>query len=95
MFARNSVTALDIFNMEIVIQPTPEAAASVAARLMPGLIRAKPPSVLGLVTGSTPLTLYRKLISLGLDWRPITTFNLDEYVGISPPSYKRQINNME
>ena len=70
--------------MEIIIQPTQEAAAAVAARLIARQVREKPDSVLGLATGSTPLLLYRKLISMKLDWRQVTTFNLDEYVGLSP-----------
>jgi len=28
--------------------------------------------------------LYRELIALKLDWRKVRTFNLDEYIGISP-----------
>lgn len=70
--------------MEIVIQPTAAAATTVAARLLAGIIRRKPDAVMGMATGSTPLALYRELISLGLDWQKVTTFNLDEYVGISP-----------
>lgn len=70
--------------MEIVIQPTPEAATTAAARLLVGVIRKKPNAVLGLATGSTPLLLYRELVLMKLDWRKITTFNLDEYVGLSP-----------
>lgn len=70
--------------MEVVIQPTAEAATSVAARLLGTIIRQKPDAVLGLATGSTPMALYRKLVALELDWRRIRTFNLDEYVGISP-----------
>lgn len=70
--------------MEIVIQPDSETATEIAARLIARLIQEKPHAVLGLATGSTPLLLYRKLVKLKLDWRKITTFNLDEYVGISP-----------
>lgn len=70
--------------MEIVIQHTPEAATKIAARLLAGVIRATPDAVLGLATGSTPLLLYRELVSMKLDWRKVTTFNLDEYVGIAP-----------
>lgn len=70
--------------MEIIIQPTPEAATAIAARLIAGLIREKPAAVLGLATGSTPERLYAQLVDLKLDWTKITTFNLDEYVGISP-----------
>ena len=70
--------------MEIIIQPTPVAATSVAARLLAGLIRKKPAAVLGLATGNTPLLLYRELIAMQLNWRKVTTFNLDEYVGLDP-----------
>jgi glucosamine-6-phosphate deaminase len=76
--------------MEIIIQPTPEAAAQVAARIVARQLREKPDSVLGLATGSTPLLLYRALIAMKLDWRQVTTFNLDEYVGLAadhPQSY--------
>ncbi len=70
--------------MEIIIQPTAAGANRVAARLLAGLIRQKPAAVLGLATGSTPLALYRELVALKLNWRKVKTFNLDEYVGISP-----------
>jgi glucosamine-6-phosphate deaminase len=48
----------------------------------------KPGAVLGLPTGSTPLGMYRQLISMyqdgSLSFRDVSTFNLDEYVGLSP-----------
>lgn len=40
--------------------------------------------VLGLPTGKTPVGLYRQLVARRLDWRRVRTFNLDEYVGLSP-----------
>jgi glucosamine-6-phosphate deaminase len=59
-----------------------------AAKLVASLLNEKPNAVLGLATGSTPLTLYKELIRLhreeGLDFSQVTTFNLDEYVGLSP-----------
>ena len=70
--------------MEIIIQATPQAATSVAARLIARLLREKPDAVIGLATGSTPLLLYRELIAMQLDWSRVTTFNLDEYVGLPP-----------
>jgi glucosamine-6-phosphate deaminase len=76
--------------MEIIIQSTPEAATSVAARIIARLLKEKPDAVLGLATGSTPLLLYRELIQMKLDWRKVTTFNLDEYIGLPqehPQSY--------
>ena len=51
-------------------------------------IRKKPDSVIGFATGSTPQGLYRRLVEAhrerGLDFSKVTTFNLDEYVGLPP-----------
>ncbi len=77
--------------MEIIIQPTAEAATRVAARIIARLLREKPDAVLGLATGSTPLLLYHDLTALKLDWSRVTTFNLDEYIGLDaahPQSYQ-------
>jgi len=56
------------------------------ARLFAEQIRSKPTSVLGLATGETPRELYTVLVELydkgELDFSDITTFNLDEYVGL-------------
>ena len=68
--------------MEIIIQPTQQAATEVAARIIARLLRDKPTAVLGLATGSTPLALYQMLIAMNLDWSQVTTFNLDEYIGL-------------
>ena len=74
--------------MEIVIQSNPDEGAAVGARIVEDLIRKKPGAVLGLATGSTPLGVYREMIRLhregGLDFSEVTTFNLDEYVGLPP-----------
>jgi glucosamine-6-phosphate deaminase len=74
--------------MEVIIQPNPAAVAGVAARIFEKQIERKRESVLGLATGSTPLALYRELISLiradHLDFSRVTTFNLDEYIGLGP-----------
>ena len=58
------------------------------AKIVAGQIYLKPDSVLGLATGSTPLSMYKKLIAvhemIGLDFSQVTTFNLDEYIGMAP-----------
>jgi len=53
-------------------------------------------TVLGLPTGSTPVSLYRELIRMhkmeGLDFSKVITFNLDEYYPLDsthPQSYRR------
>ena len=70
--------------MEIVIQPNAAAANALAAQLFAKLIHQKNGCVLGMATGSAPLALYRELIGMQLDWRKVTTFNLDEYVDLAP-----------
>lgn len=74
--------------MEIIIQPTPSAGSVIAARIIAKLVRSKPDCVLGLATGSTPLATYRELVRMhreeSLDFSNVTTFNLDEYVGLPP-----------
>jgi glucosamine-6-phosphate deaminase len=79
--------------MEIIIQPTPEAASRVAADLVAGVMREKSSAVLGLATGKTPLQLYQQLIARKLDWRQVRTFNLDEYVGL-PPEHPQSFHSV-
>jgi len=81
--------------MEILIRPTPEEASLLAAQVVRNMLRRKPDATLGLATGRTPLRLYKELIRLHqeeeLDFSHVTTFNLDEYVGLStdhPASYR-------
>lgn len=73
--------------MEVIITKDPESASKLVARQIAELIGKKSDAVLGLATGSTPLGLYRELIRLhlveGLDFSRVTTFNLDEYLGLS------------
>ena len=49
---------------------------------------AKKPFVLGLPTGSTPLGVYKELIKLyqnkKISFENVATFNMDEYIGLSP-----------
>ncbi len=74
--------------MEVIIQPSPKAVCAIAARHVAHLLRTKHKAVLGLPTGSTPISLYAEIVRMhreeGLDFKQATTFNLDEYVGIDP-----------
>ena len=51
-------------------------------------VRKCPGLVIGLPTGRTPLGLYRQLVSAsregGVDFSRVTTFNLDEFLGVGP-----------
>lgn len=80
--------------MKVVIQRDYEQMSKVAAQIVGEVLNAKPNAVLGMATGSTPLGLYQELVRLHreeqLDLSRVTTFNLDEYVGLGmdhPQSY--------
>ena len=81
--------------MEIIIQPSNHHIATLAAESISHALKKKPNIVLGLATGSTPIALYKilvqKHINRELDFSRVTTFNLDEYIGIPcdhPQSYR-------
>jgi glucosamine-6-phosphate deaminase len=74
--------------VEVLIFENDAIASRYAARVFAKLIHNKPDAVLGLATGSTPCLLYAELRRQheqeGLDFSGITSFNLDEYVGLNP-----------
>jgi glucosamine-6-phosphate deaminase len=80
--------------MEVIIQRDYAAMSRAAAQIVVDVLNTKPNAVLGMATGSTPLGLYQELVRLHqveqLDFSRVTTFNLDEYVGLPvnhPQSY--------
>lgn len=73
--------------MEVVPLESGAAIAALAADAIEALVRRNDNAVLGLATGSTPLPTYRELIrrhrdGVGPSYAQVTTFNLDEYVGL-------------
>ena len=72
--------------MQIHIYETPELAAKAAAALIAAAILDKPNMVLGLPTGSSPVNTYKELAKMNregvVDFSRVTTYNLDEYVGL-------------
>ena len=82
------------------IFPTSGECSVAAAKTIAELIRRRQAEgrkcVLGLATGSTPMTLYAELVRMHrqeqLSFRNVTTFNLDEYYPMAPQelqSYRR------
>ncbi|MCU1412115.1 MAG: glucosamine-6-phosphate deaminase [Rhodoglobus sp.] len=69
---------------EVVIVESADAAGEIAADAIEHLVRSNPRAVLGLATGSTPLTTWRALAARGLDLSQVRGFALDEYVGLPP-----------
>lgn len=81
--------------MEIIILKNAERVAAMGGELVSELLRVSPAAVLGLATGGTQLALYRKLVEKyragELSFKNTTSFNLDEYLGVSrdnPQSYR-------
>lgn len=74
--------------MEIRVFDNAAQAGQAAAALFAAQLTRKPNSVLGLATGSTPIPTYRQLIYLyeqgAVDFSQAVSYNLDEYVGLSP-----------
>ena len=72
--------------MQICIYDNADQVGKAAAMLLGAQIIAKPDCVLGLATGSSPVPAYRGLIEMAqagvVDFSRVTSFNLDEYVGI-------------
>lgn len=85
--------------MRLIIQPNYDLVSKWAANYVARQINdfnptAKKHFVLGLPTGSSPIGLYKELINLNkkgyVTFKNVTTFNMDEYVGLPedhPQSY--------
>lgn len=78
--------------MRVIVEKTSKEACVRAAQRIAKLVRKKPNCVLGLATGGTPVQTYAELARLHreeeLDFSRVTSFNLDEYVGL-PPTHEQ------
>lgn len=76
------------FVMRVIVTWDYDDMSRQAASIVADRIRRKPDLVLGLATGTTMVGLYREVVELYrrglLDMAEVTTFNLDEYVGLDP-----------
>lgn len=83
---------------EVVIVDSGEAAGRLVADHIAEQVHLNPEMVLGVATGSTPLSVYRELArrrSQGVDFGRAWAFALDEYVGLPeghPQSYRAVID---
>lgn len=85
--------------MELKIVNNYNEMSDMAADLVAGLLEDKKSAVLGLATGSTPEGMYARLVETyrqgRIDFSAAATFNLDEYVGLTPDhpqSYQYYMN---
>ena len=72
--------------MKIIIVENYDELSQKAFEVMKEVVTSKENPVLGLATGSSPIGLYKCMIAdhkeNGTDYSKVTTFNLDEYVGL-------------
>jgi len=80
--------------MKVIIVKDYDELSELAANMVKQQVFAKPNSVLGLATGSSPIGMYKNLIRFNqeelVSFKKVETYNLDEYCGISkehPQSY--------
>jgi glucosamine-6-phosphate deaminase len=83
--------------MEVVILADPKDIGVVAADAISALVDRKPAAVLGLATGSSPLSIYDELVARCeaglLSFRQARGFTLDEYVGL-PVDHPQRYRNV-
>ena len=82
--------------MLVILKRDNEEVNEQAAHLIAGAIKKKPSLVLGLATGNTMVGLFKHLVRLyragSLDFSQVTTFNLDEYLGL-PASHPQSFHH--
>lgn len=86
--------------MKVIIEKNYDDLSKTAAQIIKDEMDKKKNIVLGFATGSTPVGTYRELIRMhkeeGLDFSNVTSYNLDEYVGLNgdhPQSYRYFMDN--
>ena len=85
--------------MNLLTFRTEEDLNRAGAGLIASLLQIKPKAALGLATGSTPIGIYEELVKLhrsgSVSFAKASSYNLDEYVGLSgshPASYRYFMN---
>lgn len=73
--------------MEVIISDSVYDVSVAVAKIIADQVKEKPDSVLGFATGASPVETYKRLIekykSGEISLKDVTTFNLDEYCGLS------------
>lgn len=84
-----------IYSPKVIVESNSADASSRVASMFANSIQANPQLTLGLATGGTPVDVYRDWVSRHrqsqLSFAGVTTFNLDEYIGLDrdhPQSFR-------
>ena len=76
--------------MQVLVRSSWDAVTEMAASIIENRIRANPATVLGLATGRTMERLYARLAQQRVSFAECSSFNLDEFIGLTrdhPGSY--------
>jgi glucosamine-6-phosphate deaminase len=87
---------IDMENLKLLKVESPEKGAEHVFRIIKEELENGRLHVLGLATGSTMIPVYKEWAASDLDFSDVTSFNLDEYVGLSasnPNSYAYFMEN--
>lgn len=86
--------------MRLIVVKNYDEMSKEAAKEMAAVVNSNPKAILGLATGGTPEGMYKELIRMNkdgeIDFKDVTSVNLDEYVGLAgdhPQSYRYFMNN--
>lgn len=86
--------------MRLIVVKDYDEMSKTAAKEMAAVVNSNPKAILGLATGGTPEGMYKELIRMNkageIDFKDVTSVNLDEYVGLGgdhPQSYRYFMNN--
>lgn len=89
-----------IENLKVIRVSNYEAMSKAAAEIFINEVKSNPNIVLGLATGGTPEGMYNEIVSdhkeNGTSYENVTSFNLDEYVGLhgdNGASYRYYMND--
>ncbi|GGE27205.1 glucosamine-6-phosphate deaminase [Pullulanibacillus camelliae] len=86
LFKQLSLFIKEVIAINLKVFESEEALDLAAAKDIAKVIGAKPHAKLGLATGHSPVGLYKKLVYLyemkHVSFEHITSFNIDEYVGV-------------
>ena len=82
------MTNRPIYQPTVQVVSSAQQAALLVADMISDIVARQPTVTLGLATGGTPIPVYEELVKRHqqgqLDLSRATSFNLDEYIGLSP-----------
>ena len=74
---------MEVWKMQLITVKDQFEGGKKAFEILNEEMKAHRVKVLGLATGSTPITFYEEIVKSDLDFSEVTSVNLDEYIGLA------------